>query len=83
MSTERKRMELRLNESMYEWYKDMAEEIGIPMHSLIVMALLQYQKTETVLPNLPDMVKAMVDFNVATMEREREVTNRKNGGLIE
>lgn len=62
MSAELKKLSLRLNENMYEWYKNQAEEMGIPMHSVIIMALVQYQRTETVLPNLPGFVKQIVDF---------------------
>jgi len=64
MTAEMKKVTLRLNENMYGWFKNEAEEIGIPMHSLIVLALLQYQRQETILPNLPEMIKALVDVSV-------------------
>lgn len=55
---------LRLTGEMHEWYKAKSEEVGIPMNAMIIFAMLQYQREETVLPNLPEMLKAMVDFNV-------------------
>lgn len=54
------RTSIRLTPEMHEWFKKEAESIGIPMNAMIIFALKQYQREETVLPNLPEIMKAMV-----------------------
>jgi hypothetical protein len=57
------RTSLRLTKDMHDWYKDEASKIGIPLNAMIVFALLQYQREQTILPNIPDIVQAMVEAN--------------------
>ncbi|SHT65825.1 Uncharacterised protein [Mycobacteroides abscessus subsp. abscessus] len=53
------RTSIRLTEDMHEWYKREAEKIGIPMNALMIFALKQYQREEAIIPNLPNLFKAM------------------------
>lgn len=57
------RTTLRLTPEMHEWFKAEAENIGIPMSALVVFALKQYQREELILPNIPEIIKAMSEAN--------------------
>jgi hypothetical protein len=57
------RTSLRLTKDMHDWYKTEANNIGIPLNAMIVFALMQYQREQTILPNIPDIVQAMVEAN--------------------
>ena len=63
MSKDSIRTSIRLTTEMHEWFKAEAEKIGIPMNAMVVFALKQYMREESVLPNLPEIIKAMVESN--------------------
>lgn len=49
---------IRLKKEMHEWYKKEAEKIGVPFNSMVIFALLQYQREQMVVPNIPGMMEA-------------------------
>lgn len=54
-----RRTTISLSEDMHEWYKKEAEKIGVPFNALVVFAMLQYQKEQMVVPNIPGLMEAM------------------------
>lgn len=49
---------IRLTKEMHEFYKKEAERIGVPLNAMMIFALLQYQREQSVIPNLPSMMEA-------------------------
>ncbi|MEW8987721.1 MAG: hypothetical protein AB2401_12110 [Bacillus sp. (in: firmicutes)] len=49
---------VRFSKEMHEWYKKEAERINVPFNAMIIFALLQYQREQMVVPNLPGMMEA-------------------------
>lgn len=50
---------IRFSKEMHDWFKEEAQRINVPFNSMIIFALLQYQREQMVVPNIPGMMEAL------------------------
>jgi hypothetical protein len=48
---------IRFSKEMHDWYKKEAERINVPFNAMVIFALLQYQREQMVVPNIPSMME--------------------------
>ncbi|MEQ2529759.1 hypothetical protein WMO40_24155 [Bacillaceae bacterium CLA-AA-H227] len=58
---EMKRVNIRVSPEVHEWFKIRSDKTGIPMSSLMYLALEQYIQQQMVLPHIADMVNELKD----------------------
>lgn len=56
-----KRISLKVSEDLYNWIREESENEGMTMNSLIVVALKEYRKSNTVVDGMGDL-KALFDM---------------------
>jgi predicted DNA binding CopG/RHH family protein len=56
---EMKRVNIRVSPEVHEWFKIRSDKTGIPMSSLMYLALEQYIQQQMVLPHIADMVSEL------------------------
>jgi len=54
-----KRVNIRISPEVHEWFKMRSEKTGVPMSSLMFLALEQYIQQQTIAPYIPDMIKEL------------------------
>jgi len=59
MKKELKRLNVRIGDEMYNWLKDKSEELNISINSLVILAINNYIREETVIPNIPKMLEKL------------------------
>lgn len=53
------RMSIKVSKDMHEWLKAEADKRGLNMNAIIIFALEQYKREETVLPQIPAMMEEL------------------------
>lgn len=56
---EMKRVNIRVSPEVHEWFRVRSEKTGVPMSSLMFLALEQYIQQQNVLPHIPGMIKEL------------------------
>jgi len=56
---ELKRVNIRVSPEVHEWFRIRSEVTGVPMSSLMFLALESHIQQQTLIPHIPDMVKQL------------------------
>lgn len=57
MATMNKRVNVGLTDEKYKFFKDKADKSGVPVSTVITMALDQYIDSQKVIDSLPDLLE--------------------------
>ena len=62
MTTELKRLNVRIRPEMHEWLQKTAESRGLSMNAMVIFAIETYVQQQQVMPLLPMMLKQLEEM---------------------
>lgn len=55
--TKKRRVGVYFGEELYDWVKTTADQLGVPVSALIIMAVHNFKMQNTVIPQLEDILQ--------------------------